>query len=147
MGAAAQGDLDMVKAVLEVGGLKPENLNTALAAAKRNKKTDVAEVLVKAGAVEPPKPSFQVAPDILAKYVGTYKNDSGFEVTLSVKDGGLAAVQGGQGFTLSASDKSTFIINEFPGITVVFNWEGEKVVSLTVKQGGNDTVAKKVEGK
>ncbi len=144
--AVQQGQLEVLKVVLEKGGLRPETLNTALAMARRDNKPDIIAALIKAGAVEPPKPSFQVAPEILQKYAGTYRNEK-LELNFGVKDGALAGNQGGQGFTLSASDKATFQVNESPGITVVFNWDGEKVVSLIVKQDGSDTLLKKVEGK
>jgi ankyrin repeat protein len=136
--------VELVRVVLEKGGVSPETLSLALSRATKANKTEMIELLKKAGAKPPPEPNFKVDPETLKSYAGTYKSDTG-EITIALKDGKLTATPTGQNtFTLGAIDKTTFTIIEFEGITLVFNVEGDKVVSFTLKQQGNTSVYKKV---
>ncbi len=148
MMGANRGHLDIVQAVLARGGLNPEALTSALAQATKAGHTEIAELLKKAGAVPPPKPDFQVDPETLKSYVGTYKGQDGGELIFTVKDGKLAGGPAGQNpLVMGAIDKVTFRPLEIEGITVTFHLEGGKVVSLTLKQGGRSSVFKKADEK
>lgn len=145
---AESGNIEIVKAVLDKGDLKPESLSTALTRAMRGKHTQIIELLKKAGAVPAPQPDFAVDAEILKSYAGTYKSDQGGDLTLIVKDGKLASDGGGgQPFTLGAFNKNTFTALEFDGFTIIFNSENDKVVSLTLKRGERSFEFKKAEQK
>jgi ankyrin repeat protein len=73
MTGVQDGNLEFVRIALERGGLKPDTLTSALAAATAgdNKNDAIAELLKKAGAVPPP----EVPLATLQSYVGNYKGD------------------------------------------------------------------------
>ena len=138
-----KGNLEMVKAALAKGGIKPAALTAALASATKDKHPEIAEALRQAGAVPPPKADFQVDPETLKSYAGSYTRES-FEVKFDVVDGKLTG--GGPGFklTLGAIDKTTFRPEEMPAATITFNLENGKVSSLTFQRGaGEPTVLKR----
>ena len=142
MAGTREGNEELVKIALDRGGVKPESLTVALAMSSADeKKANITEMLKKAGA----QPPLQVDAAILQSYVGKYKGDTGPEVTFTVKDGKLFV----GGFTrdpqpLLASDNTTFRPINFGGITLTFNTEAGKVVSMTFKQGETATVMKRI---
>lgn len=140
-----EGHIEVVKVVLEKGGLKAETLSSALASAEKNKRAEIAEMLKKVGAAPPPEANFQVDLETLKSYAGVYKNQEGIEITFSVKDGKLTATPPGQPpLVLGALDKTTFKPAALEGVTAIFNIEGGKVIGFTLKQQGtNDQVFKK----
>jgi ankyrin repeat protein len=143
MAGVNNGKADLVRVALEKG-VSPETLTLALSRATKSNKTEIVDLLKKAGAKPAPEPNFKVDPETLSSYAGTYKSDSGNEIEFVVKDGKLVGGPKGQNqFTLGAIDKTTFTIIEFEGITIVFNVEGGKVASFTLKQQGNTVVYKK----
>lgn len=143
---AESGNVEIVKAVLDKGGLKPETLTTALGRAAKNKHPEVEEILKKAGAQPPPPANFQVDAETLKSYTGKYKSDRIGEVTFTLKDGKLMGdFSGQQSFTLGAFNKNTFAILEFDGVTIVFNAENNKVTGFTMKQTSGAFEFKKVE--
>ena len=133
---------DVVKLALDSGKIKPEDLTAALAFSMNANTTALTEQLTKAGA----KPPMEVDAATLQSYVGKYKGESGPEATISVKDGKLFVAGFGRDvIALMASDKTTFRPIAFGGITFVFNVEGEKVVSMTFKQGTTTNVMKRLD--
>jgi ankyrin repeat protein len=146
MAGVELGNAGMVKVALDKGGAIPVTLSMALAKAEKTGKTEIAEMLKKAGAVPPPPPTFQVDAETLQSYAGTYKGVVDF--TLVVKEGKLTGgVPGQTPFTLGAMSKTTFTPLEFEGATVTFNLEGGKVVSLTWIRGEENLIFKRVEQK
>jgi ankyrin repeat protein len=143
MNGVRGGKVALVEVALARGGVKPETLTAALAATMDDKeKTAIADMLRKAGAVPPPE--IDVA--TLQTYAGKYKNEQGVEIGLQLKDGKLfLASPNPPPLPLSAIDKITFRPTAFDGMVVTVNIEGGKVASLSVKQGANTTVFKKVE--
>lgn len=140
-----EGNVEIVRVVIEKGGLKPETLNNALKKASSGKNNEIIELLKKAGAVVTPEVT--VEPEVLKSYAGLYKNEQVGEVTFEVKDGKLAGRVSGQGgFTTSAISKTKFSINEVEA-TITFNLEGDKVTGFGLSQGGANFVFKKVEQK
>ena len=137
-----EGNEELVKVALDRGGAKPETLTVALAMSSADeKKANITEMLKKAGA----QPPLQVDAATLQSYVGKYKGDTGPEVTFTVKDGKLFV----GGFTrelqpLLATDNTNFRPVNFGGITLTFNAEGGKVVSMTFKQGQTTNVMKRI---
>ncbi|HEU4386578.1 MAG TPA: ankyrin repeat domain-containing protein [Blastocatellia bacterium] len=100
MTAAQSGKLDLAKAVLDVGGVKQEVLNSALSKALAGKFTEVAELLKKAGA-QPAAADFQVDPDTLKSYTGTYSNEQVGILTFTFQDGKLLGQLTGSRYSMS----------------------------------------------
>lgn len=145
---ADSGNLEIVKAALALGDLKPETMTSALSRATKNKHAEVAELLKQAGAKPPPPANFQVDAETLKSYTGTYRSERGGEMVFALKDGKLSGGSPGQTpFTLAATSKNTFVIVEFDSITITFNLEGDKVTSFTLKQTEGSFEFKKVEQK
>ncbi len=142
MTGAREGKVDLVRAALDKGGVKPETLTGALALTMSDKeKAAIADLLKKAGAVPP----LELDAATLQAYTGNYKPETGAEITFTVQEGKLFAMPtGGRPFAMMALDKLTFKPIAFDGIVVTFTAEGEKITAFTLKQGANTTVFKRV---
>jgi Ankyrin repeats (3 copies)/Domain of unknown function (DUF3471) len=144
MSGVEDGNVEIVKAALGKGGLKPETLNNALRKASSGSNKEIVELLKKSGAVAV---DITVDPEVLKSYAGLYKNEQVGELTVEIRDGKLAGKVGGQGwFTTSATSKTTFSVTEVAA-TITFNIEGDKVAGFTLAQGGATFVFKRVEQK
>jgi len=133
---------EIVKMALDSGKIKPGDLTAALAVSMNANTAPITELLKKAGATPP----LEVDAATLETYVGKYKGETGPEVTFSVKDGKfLVAGFSAQPQPLMALDKTTFRPLAFGAITLVFNVEGGKVVSMTFKSATNTNVMKRLE--
>ena len=128
--AAGQGNAALVKAVLDAGGLDAKTLGTALNVAESRNRSEVAELLKKAGAVKPAVPSHPVAPEVMARYAGTYRDSSGNEFEVAIKDGKLTAGQGGRMVPYGAVNDTTFEPEQFPGM-----WQAVFVVENGIVTG------------
>jgi ankyrin repeat protein len=157
--ASSGGFVDMLQMILGKGELAPELLTTALSSAERaaadpdtkgeekGKIIQAIGLLKKAGAKPAPKPDFKVDEATLKTYTGVYKHEIG-DLTFTIKDGKFTGqLTGQQAFTLGAINANTFTALEFDGLTIIFNAEGDKIVSLTLKQGGGTYTFKKAEPK
>lgn len=142
---------EMMKMLLERGGILPETLTSALAQAEKNEWADVVDLLKRAGAKPTPKPEAKVDKSddaTLKNYEGVYKNDQIGDLTFAIKDGKFMGMLTGQDwFTTKAIDKDTFTVVEVDGVNIKFNSEGGKVTGLTLKQGGYTFEFKRVEQK
>lgn len=142
-------NVEVVKVVLEKGGVKQELLNNALVRAssgsnKESGNKEIIDLLKKAGAVVA---EVSVDPEILKSYAGVYKNEQVGELTVEVKDGKLRGKLAGQDwFTTSAQNKNTFSIVEVEA-TITFDSPADKVTGFTLKQSGATFVFKRVEQK
>ena len=144
MTGVQDGKVEIVRVVVEKGGLKPEVLNNALRRASSASNKEIIDLLKKAGAVAA---EVTVEPEVLKSYAGSYKNEQVGEVTFEIKDGKLAGRVSGQGgFTTSAISKNKFAINEVEA-TITFNTGGDKVNEVSLSQGGATFVFKRVEQK
>lgn len=143
MTGVREGKDAYVEMALARGGLKPETLTAALAAASNDKdKTAIAEMLRKAGAQPPP----EIDAATLQSYAGRYKPEQGAEIAITVKDGKLFATPTGQGpLAMMPIDKTSFRPIAFDGLTISFTMTGDKVSGFTLKQGPTNTVYKKVD--
>jgi hypothetical protein len=141
MAGAQNGNAELVKAALDRGGAKAETLTVALALSSADaKNAAITEMLTKAGA----KPPLTVDAATLQSYTGKYKGQVGPEASIIVKDGKLFV--GGFGRDLQplmALDNTTFRPLNFGGLTLTFNVEAGKVVSMTLKQGPTTNVMKR----
>jgi len=144
--AIDQNNVEVVKAILEKGKVKPDTLSSAWAQATKEGKEPIAALLKKAGAIPPPKADFQVDPETLKTYAGTYRNKEGIEIVMALKDGKLTGGFGtGDSYTFGAFDKVTFKLIEFEGVILTFNSESGKVTGLTLKQGDRPDEYQRVE--
>ena len=140
LNGARAGDAEILKLALDRGGAKPESMTIALAVASADeKKAALADTLKKAGA----KPPVEVDAAILQSYVGKYKGDTGPEAMVSVREGKLIVGGFGRDQPLLALDNTTFLPLNFGGVTLVFNSEAGKIVSMTLKQGSTTNVMKR----
>lgn len=138
------GNVEIVRVVLEKGGVKQEILNNALLRASSSGNKEIIDLLKKAGAVVA---EVSVEPEILKSYAGVYKNEQVGELTVEVKDSKLRGKLAGQDwFTTSAQNKNTFSIVEVEA-TITFDSEVDKVTGFTLKQSGATFVFKRVEPK
>lgn len=148
MGGVSGNHPDLVKVVLDAGGVKPETMSRALKAAARDKHDDIAEMLKKAGAVMPEVPSFKVDEATLKSYAGEYKSITGPALTWVLKDGKLSGgVEGQRPLTLGAFSKEKFAALEVDGIGITFTVEGDKVTGLVLNQGSFTAKYTKSEAK
>lgn len=142
MSGVQDGKVEIVKVVVEKGGVKPETLNNALRRASSVGNKEIIDLLKKAGAVAV---EVTVDPEVLKTYAGSYKNEQVGELTVEIRDGKLAGRVSGQGwFTTSAISKNAFAIIEVEA-TIKFNIEGDKVTGLALSQSGANFVFKRVE--
>ncbi len=139
MNGIREGNVELVRTALGVapdkGGVKPETLAAALAAAGDNNNAEIKDMLKKAGAV-PPR---EVDAEILQSYVGRYKGEHGIEFNVTFKDGKLCAAPGGQQpLSLMAVDETTFRPIAFDNYgSVTFNVEAGKAIGCALKHGGH----------
>lgn len=138
MAGVNQGNAELVKAALAGSGLKSDTLSSALAVATRNNRSEIVELLKKAGAV--PFVEFPVDPATLQSYAGSYKGEQ-FDVKFEVVDGKLTGGPPGQKLVLRPVSRNTFKTDTMPA-TLVF--EG---TTLIIKVGSDAITLKKVEAK
>jgi uncharacterized glyoxalase superfamily protein PhnB len=148
MKGVREGKSELVRAALEVpadkGGLKPETLTVALAAASVGHKpnAEIVELLLEKGAVPPPK----VDSATLQSYVSKYKGDHGLELKVTVNDGQLFVEPAGQEpLQLLALDVITFRPFAFDDVTITFNVENGKTIGCAFKQGSSTMQLQRVE--
>jgi hypothetical protein len=145
----SKANVELVKAALEhKGEIKPEKLSMALATATKENHADIAALLKNAGAVLPVKPNFQIDPEVLKSYAGTYASDN-FELKFSVADGKLTGGPMGQkADAWDALDNTRFQHPEDLGVKLAFTAANGKAVSVTVTGfGDKPMVFKRAEAK
>jgi hypothetical protein len=143
MTGAREGKAPLVEMAVTRGGLKPEVLTSAYAVVMEDKdKVAIAEILKKAGATPP----LQLDAAVLQSYSGTFRPEQGNELVFTVTERRLFLTPTGRPpIAMMALDKVTFKPVAFDGLTVVFTVEGDKATGMTLKQGTNTTVYKRVE--
>jgi outer membrane protein assembly factor BamB len=127
--SAAAGKVEMVRVILVHAKPTPEQLTAAWKATTNN---DVIELLKKAGAKPPEKPSAG-ASEALKPFAGTYKRAESGEVTVEADGGGLVVKSGGQRLlTLVRKEGDTFTV-EGSEADLVFARKDGKVTAFTIK--------------
>lgn len=142
MTGVREGKPALVTTALATGKVNAVTLTGALVLATDDKdKTEIVEMLKKAGAVPPPAIDAAVA----QSYVGKYKDEAGTEISITLTDGKLSAVPTGQRpFALMAIDTTTFKPVAFEGIVLSFKVESGNATSVELKRGTNTTLLKRV---
>jgi hypothetical protein len=131
--AIDDGDVDIVKAVLDSGGVAPAKLTEALEAAKAAKKPEIAALLEKAGAK--PAEVYRIDPALLAKYAGTYRGPQG-DIEVAVEDGNTGLTIGQKGAPAAQrahivpKDNTNFRGVNMGGMTFAFDVSDDKVTGL-----------------
>jgi len=143
MRAAHEGNVDLLRSVLERGSLRPEVLNAALVMAQKSDKVDVMGMLENAGAMLPP----QIDAATLRSYAGTFTGE-GIKLNVDSANGMLYASLGDEPrLTLMAIDQKTFTPLAFDNYgRVTFQIEGGYVFGCELSHPGGDTVRLKRVG-
>lgn len=127
---AAQPDL--VQAVLDKGKPSQAALNSVYEGALAENKKDIAELLKKAGAQEPPPP-LAVDAKVLESYVGTFKTEQfPLDIKVSVKEGKLYMQATGQPEFAPKPKSPTVFAFAQANLEIEF----DSADSFTLKQGG-----------
>jgi outer membrane protein assembly factor BamB len=133
----------LVSAALKASDVDRRALQSALALAEREKRTDLATPIKTALDALPAEaaPSVKLDPAVLQRYAGRYRNEAaGLTVTLSVRDGQLLGeVPGQPTITFAATGETTFRAAEMDGLTIAFNGRGGMVESMTVTEARGTT--------
>jgi outer membrane protein assembly factor BamB len=139
--AAALGHTETTRVLIELTKPSEVSLTNALAAVPEDR-PGLKELLVKAGAKPKPPPKFDVAK--LAPYAGTYKGPDAELAVLVRRDQLVVAAGDRPLYTLATDDGAAFrtVASE---ATVGFGKQGDKVVRLTVKLDGKETVYERFE--
>lgn len=132
-------------ALLGGESFKPEFLNYWLTLAETNHSAEMIESLKKAGAKPKPKPEFKIEPEKLKLYEGAFENEK-LTASFKVKDGKLIGIVNGFVMTMKPVEEHTFESQEQPA-TVTFKLEGEKIVEVSLRGPGGETILKKSEAK
>jgi len=139
MNGIQQGNIEMVEAALNQGGLTEQALAQALLSVSSGETANpgIAELLRRAGAQLPPT----VELSKLEAYTGHYKSDRGMEADILLKDGSLVAVPTGtEPISLMAVDETTFRPVLLGGMTVAFHVVDGKTAGFELRQGSEQTV-------
>lgn len=144
-GAIFANKIEVVKAILDSGKASREALSRALAAAQNSSKTEIIELLKKAGAIqaEPPR-LVTVEPAILRRYEGRYEDSRGNVVVLKVENDKLTLTPAGGGpIALNATGPTTFVPSGTAAATMRMVVSGDTVSGLEIEQLGAATTFKK----
>lgn len=139
-----EGNAEGVRNALGRGGLKPETLNAAMAAASsgENPQPEIVEILKKAGAVRTP----EIDDEILQSYAGKYRGDMG-EFVVTYSEGKLRAALGDdRPLNLIAVDQVTFRPADFDNYgTVSFRVEAGRTIGCALKHGSQTIELKRLD--
>ncbi len=93
-----------------------------------------------------PRSEMKLSNEILKQYIGTYQLAPNFNVEVTVEGNQIFAQATGQGkFEIFAENETTFFA-KVTALKIVFNENTSgKVESFTLYQGGQETIAKKIE--
>lgn len=164
--AVNAGSVRMVEALLETGKVTDGALSNALLGAQRRAQADseseeaaeaakkageIVALLEKAGAKPPPPSEFQLPPEALARFEGSFVwPEQGFEVTLKLDDGALAVrFPNGEPVPVEPTDATTFRTLGGRGFKLFFEVENERVTGFRLEQQSGQTfdfVRKPAEG-
>jgi outer membrane protein assembly factor BamB len=142
--AAAEGKVDMVKAILTHGKPTVEQLTAARAGATKEEVTDL---LTKAGALKPEKKTGELPADMKV-FIGTYRNADSGELSVDADGGSLAVSLAGKKIFTLVRDKDDVFKIEGNEAKLTFTRKEAKVDGFTVKVGtGTAQVFTRVESK
>jgi hypothetical protein len=140
---ASSGRAELVQAVLENGKPSQASLDKAYEGALTGKQSEVADLLKKAGAHEPPPPVV-VDAKVLESYTGNYKTEQiPLDIKVFVKQGQLYIQATGQ----SELPTKALSATRFAFAPAQIEVEFDSADSFTLKQGGQNFKFKKAVAK
>jgi outer membrane protein assembly factor BamB len=143
--AVRLGNVDLVRAILEKGRLKSQTLDNALASIPASR-TEIVELLKRAGAKPAQKSDTKDAERTLAAFAGTYEDERGTQIQFAVKDGQLVALfQGNPLYALNPVDKETFKLAADDTGKITFRRQGDKATGFVWKREKDELTFKRVE--
>jgi outer membrane protein assembly factor BamB len=138
----------LVKAAVSTSELDGDALATALQQAEKAGDATVIEIVRAAAAAKPAakKASVTVPAAVLQSYAGTYRNEtSALTVVIAATGNSLTAtVQGQPPLDLAPTSESAFAAVSVPNLTMSFAGRAGTVESMTVNQGGQQTVLQRL---
>jgi len=142
MTGVREGNVEAVQRAIVRGGIKPETLTAALAAASGDNNSQIVETLRKAGAAPPA----DVDVKTLESYAGQYRHEDGFEINVSCQSGKLLAAPGAQApLSLVALDQTTFtpiFLDDYGMLTFIV--EDGQTTGCVLSHGSHQTHLKRV---
>ena len=144
-----RSNVALVQAALASADLAPDNVRSAVAAAKRTGNAEILALVEKKAAELPAAaapPAVAVDPAVLQTYVGTYRNEgSGFSVTIALNGSQLTATPQGQpGRALVATSPTSFRVEEDAAITLTFGGRAGTIENVVLTQRGQNTTLARV---
>jgi uncharacterized glyoxalase superfamily protein PhnB len=138
MNGVREGQVEVVRAALQSGSLKPEALSAALVVARG----EIAELLRNEGAIQPP----EIGKEILQSYAGRYRSEEGLVVDVEFQaDQLVAALNGQEPIRLVPIDRTTFRPTAFDDVSLSFSVEDGQAVGLTVRHGPTTVSLKRLD--
>jgi outer membrane protein assembly factor BamB len=130
------GHVALVKAALAADDLDPPSLARAATLASDKRTEEIAALVQSAADANPvaAKPAHKIDPALLAKYAGSYRNDSIGLVTVAVKGDQLIATASGGPLTLTATSDTSFVAEELPNATVSFTGRAGTIEQMVLAQ-------------
>lgn len=133
--AIENDDVEMARAALATGLLEPLDL----AAARREiqgRTGPLTELLATATAKPRQRPPYKAAPERLSAYAGPYRDHTGKDVTVAVRDNGVGIAFPGQAETVLAAVAEDRFDSADGNLSVVFGGRGGLVEWARVNRGG-----------
>ncbi len=144
------GNLKLVQAAVEAGGLSRSDLEGALTKAREENQREITAYLEpRLAALPPAEESFQLSPEELRPFVGEYEGkDGGSKARIALTGESLTVQASGRPpVLLVPASATTFTIAEVPGLTLTFSGRGGLIETLVQSYGGEDTVFRRVVAK
>ena len=95
--------------------------------------------------IPPARTTITVPSDVLARYVGTYQEQPGFAITISLQDGQLMAGMSGQGVTPIVPESATEFVYETSSARLSFDVpDNGRAVRLILHQGVDEVAMDRI---
>ena len=137
---ADRGDLEIVRAAVENAEIDPEKLRSSIAMARNGEHQEVVDYLTAKLPQEEKReaPALTVSREVLATYVGDFKNsDIGMSAKVFVEGDELKLQAAGQpAVTLVPAAENTFTAREVPGAEFAFRGRGGLIEGFQLTQNG-----------
>jgi outer membrane protein assembly factor BamB len=144
LSAAARGNAELTRHVLGKASVKPETLSRALIVAKD--RPEIAKLLEEAGAKATAISAIELAPEVLAAYTGTYRNDDAVELTVTAADSKLALMLDDRRLgSFAPTGQDSFGDVADPSRSLKFQRENERTKSFAMTRGTTSVTYVRIE--
>jgi outer membrane protein assembly factor BamB/ankyrin repeat protein len=138
--SVSQGNVAIVRAVLDKSKVSVDSLMAALVIAPVNK-PEIVPLLKKAGAKPLPKADASTDTKSLTEYVGSYQSLSGRQYKVALREGRLTVGFPAQDlYLLKAADDAAFTAVGYENISFAFARENGKITKFTMKLGSDEAL-------